>query len=165
VYTFVCVLVLLCHIGDDTRKDFSGAYDGIKALVAAGGITLLLDAADRYWPTTDSSSNTSSSSSSSDSSSTVAAQQSEADDVQEGEVEDVQQREVATSSTTSDRAVLTSVVTLVFLALRQLAANDDAVRALVEGGGLDFILKVPKIINNVLLSLTIQSDLILNATA
>jgi Domain of Unknown Function (DUF913) len=134
----------LCHIGDDTRKDFSGAYDGIKALVAAGGITLLLDAAKRYWPTTDSSSNSSSnnSSSSSSDSSAAAAQQSDADDGQDGEVEDVQQREVATSSTTSDRAVLTSVVTSVFLALRQLAANDDAVRALVEGGGLDFILKV-----------------------
>jgi Domain of Unknown Function (DUF913) len=128
-----------CYTGDDIRKDFSGAYDGIKALVAAGGITLLLGAAKRYWPSTDSSST-----STSNSSSTAAAQQTDADEVQEGEVEveEVQQSEVATSSTTSDRSVLTSVVTSVFLALRQLAANDDAVRALVEGGGLDFILKV-----------------------
>eukprot|EP00953_Heterococcus_sp_UTEX-ZZ885_P036637 18852-Heterococcus_DN1.PRE.1 len=95
----ICGAIRSLTTGDDTRKDFSGAYDGIKALVAAGGITLLLDAAKRYWPTTDSnnnSSNNNSSSSSSSDSNTAAAQQSDADDGQDGEVEDVQQREVAT---------------------------------------------------------------------
>ncbi|CAM9628563.1 unnamed protein product, partial [Hapterophycus canaliculatus] len=40
-----CAALRSVTMGDDRRKDFSGTYDNVKALVSAGAIPLLLDAA------------------------------------------------------------------------------------------------------------------------
>ncbi|CAM9630029.1 unnamed protein product [Laminaria digitata] len=71
-------------LGDDRRKDFSGTYDNVKALVSFGLITTLLDAARAF----------------------------EAD---------------------------SATVSTVYLALKQLAANDESVKMIVEKGGLEVV--------------------------
>eukprot|EP00904_Undaria_pinnatifida_P005168 jgi/Undpi1/1781/HiC_scaffold_12.g05168.m1 len=79
-----CAVVRSVTLGDDRRKDFSGTYDSVKALVSAGLISLLLDAARAF----------------------------------EG-----------------DSATLSTV----YLALKQLAANDESVKMIVEKGGLEVV--------------------------
>ncbi|CAM9565985.1 unnamed protein product, partial [Ectocarpus sp. 13 AM-2016] len=79
-----CAALRSLTLGDDRRKDFSGTYDNVKALVSAGVIPLLLEA----------------------------ARASEEDSI---------------------------TLSPVFLALKQLAANDESVKLIVENGGLDLV--------------------------
>ncbi|CAN0361878.1 unnamed protein product, partial [Ectocarpus sp. 6 AP-2014] len=79
-----CAALRSVTLGDDRRKDFSGTYDNVKALVSAGVIPLLLEAA---------------------------------------------------RDSEEDSATLSPV----FLALKQLAANDESVKLVVENGGLDLV--------------------------
>ncbi|CAM9428830.1 unnamed protein product [Ectocarpus sp. 12 AP-2014] len=79
-----CAALRSLTLADDRRKDFSGTYDNVKALVSAGVIPLLLEA----------------------------ARASEEDSI---------------------------TLSPVFLALKQLAANDESVKLIVENGGLDLV--------------------------
>ncbi|CAM9819716.1 unnamed protein product, partial [Chrysoparadoxa australica] len=88
VLSEACGALRAITMGDDMRKDFSGAYEHVKTFVKLGAVPLLLEAT---------------------------------------------RRSMDTAQCNVD------AVSMVFLALKQLAANDESVTMIVKGGGLDLI--------------------------
>eukprot|EP00611_Tribonema_gayanum_P030890 TRINITY_DN8729_c0_g1_i1.p1 TRINITY_DN8729_c0_g1~~TRINITY_DN8729_c0_g1_i1.p1 ORF type:complete len:609 (-),score=179.70 TRINITY_DN8729_c0_g1_i1:450-2228(-) len=149
IITADCAAMRAVTTGDDRRHDLSCAYDNIKQLVGLGAIATLVTTAQRFWPSAAQLQQQQDSADSIATSKTdvPAPQHSDqteaADTADDGSETADDAAEVANAGGYSGRGGSVRIVTAVLLALRQLVANDEAVRALADandGAGLALVL-------------------------